>query len=69
MFSQSEKMFLGFFGLCVFCFVLLLFFSNVVRKYSSLTTDFFGVLNLKKRTLAKPRKVERRENWWKHSGK
>lgn len=45
------------------------FAFNVVRKYSSLTTDFSGVLNLKKRTLAQPRKVEHRENWWKHSGK
>lgn len=65
MFSQSEKKF-WFFLVCGF---LVLFFFNVVRKYYSLTTDFFGVLNLKKRTLAKPRKVERRENWWKHSGK
>lgn len=45
------------------------FFLNVFLKYPSLTADFFGVLNLKKRTLAKPRKVERRENWWKRSGK
>lgn len=55
MFFQSEKLFF--------------FFLNVFLKYPSLTADFFGVLNLKKRTLAKPRKVERRENWWKRSGK
>lgn len=62
MFSQFEKK-------LFFRFAFFFFFFNVVRKCFSLTTDFFGVLNLNRRSLARPRKAERRGGWWRRWGR
>lgn len=65
---QIESCFVSLKKRLVFRFAFFFFF-NVVRKTFSLTTDLFGVLNLNRRSPARPRKAERRGGWWRRWGR